>query len=38
MEISALMYLSFILMTLTLAVNAAAEWVLDYTGASKRHV
>jgi len=37
MEISALMYLSFILMMLTLAVNAAAEWVLDYTGASKRH-
>jgi ABC-type phosphate transport system permease subunit len=38
MEISALMYLSFILMVLTLAINAMAEWVLDYTGASKGHV
>ncbi len=38
LQISALMYLSFILMVLTLAVNAIAEWVLDYTGATKRHV
>jgi len=38
LQISALMYLSFILMVLTLAVNALAEWVLEYTGATKRHV
>jgi phosphate transport system permease protein len=38
LQISALMYLSFVLMVLTLAVNAVAEWVLDYTGATKRHV
>ena len=38
LQISALMYLSFILMVLTLAVNAIAEWVLDLTGATKRHV
>jgi phosphate transport system permease protein len=38
LQLSALMYLSFILMVLTLAINAAAEWVLDYTGASKRYV
>ena len=37
-QLSALMYLSFILMVLTLAINAAAEWVLDYAGATKRHV
>jgi phosphate transport system permease protein len=37
LQVSALMYLSFILMALTLLINAAAEWVLDYTGASKRH-
>jgi phosphate transport system permease protein len=38
LQVSALMYLSFILMALTLAINALAEWVLDYTGATKRHV
>jgi phosphate transport system permease protein len=38
LQLSALMYLSFILMVLTLAINAAAEWVLDYTGASQRYV
>jgi len=38
MQIAALMYLSFVLMVLTLAINAIAEWVLDYTGATKRHV
>jgi phosphate transport system permease protein len=38
LQVSALMYLSFILMALTLLINAVAEWVLDYTGASKRHV
>ena len=37
LQIAALMYLSLILMVLTLAINAAAEWVLDYTGATKRH-
>jgi len=37
LQISALMYLSFILMVLTLAVNAVAEWVLELTGATKRH-
>jgi phosphate transport system permease protein len=37
-QLAALMYLSFILMILTLAINAAAEWVLDYAGATKRHV
>jgi phosphate transport system permease protein len=34
---AALMYLSFILMVMTLAINAIAEWVLDFTGASKRN-
>jgi len=38
LQVAALMYLSFILMVLTLAINAVAEWVLDYTGATKRHV
>ena len=38
LQIAALMYLSFILMALTLGINAIAEWVLDYTGATKRHV
>ncbi|MEJ0001095.1 MAG: phosphate ABC transporter permease subunit PstC, partial [Verrucomicrobiota bacterium] len=36
LQVAALMYLSFILMVLTLAINAIAEVVLDYTGASKR--
>ena len=35
LQVSALMYLSFILMALTLAINAVAEIVLDRTGASK---
>jgi phosphate transport system permease protein len=38
MQIAALMYLSFILMVLTLAINALAEWVLEATGATKRHI
>ena len=38
LQVAALMYLSFILMVMTLVINALAEWVLDYTGASKRHV
>jgi phosphate transport system permease protein len=37
LQVASLMYLSLILMVLTLAINAAAEWVLDYTGATKRH-
>ena len=36
LQVSALMYLSFILMVLTLAINAVAEIVLDRTGASRR--
>jgi hypothetical protein len=31
------MYLSFILMVLTLAINAVAEVVLERTGATKRN-
>ncbi len=38
LQVAALMYLSFILMVLTLVINAVAEAVLDYTGASTRHV
>jgi phosphate transport system permease protein len=38
LQIAALMYLSFILMVLTLAINALAEWVLEYTGATRRHL
>lgn len=37
MQVAALMYLSFILMALTLALNAAAEIILERTGATKRH-
>lgn len=37
LQISALMYLSFILMVMTLGINAVAEWVLEYAGATKRH-
>ena len=37
LEIAALMYLSFILMTLTLGVNAVAELILERTGATTRH-
>jgi phosphate transport system permease protein len=36
LEIAALMYLAFILMALTLAINAVAELILDRTGATKR--
>jgi phosphate transport system permease protein len=35
MEVAALMYLSFILMALTLGINAIAEVILDRTGATK---
>lgn len=38
LQVAALMYLSFILMVLTLAINAVAEVVLDRTGATTRHV
>jgi phosphate transport system permease protein len=37
LEVAALMYLSFILMALTLGVNAVAELILDRTGATTRH-
>jgi phosphate transport system permease protein len=37
LQVAALMYLSFILMVLTLAINAIAEVVLDRTGATQRH-
>jgi len=37
LQVAALMYLSFILMALTFAVNAVAEIVLDRTGASNHH-
>jgi len=37
LEIAALMYLSFILMALTLGINAVAELILERTGASTRH-
>jgi len=37
LEIAALMYLSFILMALTLGVNAVAELILERTGATTRH-
>jgi len=37
LEVAALMYLSFILMALTLAINAVAEVILDRTGATQRH-
>jgi phosphate transport system permease protein len=36
LQVAALMYLSFILMALTLAINAIAELVLDRTGATIR--
>jgi phosphate transport system permease protein len=38
LQVAALMYLSFILMTLTLAINAVAEVILERTGATKRHL
>jgi phosphate transport system permease protein len=37
LQVAALMYLSFILMALTLALNAAAEIILERTGANARH-
>ncbi len=37
LEVAALMYLSFILMALTLGVNAVAELILERTGATTRH-
>jgi phosphate transport system permease protein len=37
LEVAALMYLSFILMALTLAINAVAELILERTGATARH-
>jgi len=38
LEVAALMYLSFILMALTLIINAAAEFILEKTGTAKRHL
>ena len=38
LEVAALMYLSFILMTLTLGINAVAELILERTGATTRHL
>lgn len=38
LEVAALMFLSFILMALTLAINAVAEVILDRTGATTRHI
>lgn len=38
LQVAALMYLSFILMTLTLLINAMAEVLLNRTGATKQHL
>jgi len=38
LEVAALMYLSFILMMLTLGINAVAELILERTGATTRHL
>jgi len=38
LEVAALMYLSFILMALTLGINAVAEIILERTGATTRHL
>lgn len=38
LQVAALMYLSFILMALTLGVNAVAELILERTGATTRHL
>jgi phosphate transport system permease protein len=38
LEVAALMYLSFILMVLTLLINAVAEVILDRTGGAKQHI
>ena len=38
LEVAALMFLSFILMMMTLGINAVAEIILERTGASKRHL
>ena len=37
LEVAALMYLSFILLALTLGINAVAEFILERTGATTRH-
>jgi phosphate transport system permease protein len=38
LEVAALMYLSLILMALTLGINAIAEIILERTGAATRHI
>jgi len=38
LQVAALMYLSFILMMLTLGINAVAELILERTGATTRHL
>jgi phosphate transport system permease protein len=38
LQVAALMYLSFILMALTLCINAVAEVILDRSGANKKHI
>lgn len=38
LQVAALMYLSFILMALTLGINAVAEVILDRSGASTKHL
>ena len=38
LQVAALMYLSFILMVLTLAINAVAEVILDRTGTTRRQL
>jgi phosphate transport system permease protein len=38
LQVAALMYLSFILMALTLGINAVAEIILERTGATTRHL
>jgi phosphate transport system permease protein len=38
LQVAALMYLSFILMALTLGINAVAEVILDRSDASKKHL
>ena len=38
LQVAALMYLSFILMALTLGINAVAEVILERSGATKKHL
>jgi len=38
LEVASLMYLSFILMALTLGINAVAEVILERSGATKKHL